>query len=341
MLECKLRLRGHKGLPTLIRLSRDGKLLVSTGHDKRVRTWDTTSGKQLQSFAYLDKETFAKTVGEMELSPKGEYLVTGFGDQSTKVFDTSNGKQLSRLSKRDALQMRFSPDGTQLACTVGLNVECFRTRDWSTTAKLAGHTSKVHLLEYSPDGKILISAGGKYVNLWNVKTNKLQTTLEGHKKLLGSMAVAPDSSFLATGGEDNQVILWSLPKGKPLATYSEHSSQVFGLAISPDTDIIASADYKQELRIWRRSTLQTLAVLKDDCWFERLAFSPDGKYLAFSVCGTGVRLLDAKSGNVVAELPESVDLVWSPNGDWLASADEKAKDIVLWNTAKKSRKAKK
>ncbi len=337
MYECKLRLKGRKGLPTRICVSQRGNVLVSTGHDLALRIWNSATGKLIHSSKYLD-DGFRQAGSVMDVSRDGQYVATGVPDQSTKVFSTNNGERLVRWNKKRANQLCFSPDGSCLAAAVGKNVECFRAGDWVPLSTLSGHTSKVHLLGYCPDGRTLVSAAGKYVKLWDVSTNKLRTTLEGHSKQLGSMAIAPDSSLLATGGEDNQVILWDLPKGKPIATYSDHSSYVFDLAVSPDGDTIASADYDGELRLWRRSSLETFATMAGEPWIEKLAFSPDGKHLAFSSGEEGVRLVETKKGKVVASLPESVDLAWSPKGDWLASGDKS--DIVLWNTSVKSRKAK-
>jgi WD40 repeat protein len=302
-----------------------------------LRIWDSFTGTMIHSSKYLDAGVLQMAM-IMDVAPNGEYVATGQPDQSTKVFSTSDGERLVRWNKKRANQLRFSPDGSRLACAIGKNIECFRTGDWTSVSTLSGHTSKVHLLEYSPDGRTLVSAAGKYVKLWDTTTGKLRTTLEGHTKLLGSMAISSDSSFLATVGEDLQLMLWSLPKGQTIPIDSACLGRVADVAISPDNKTIAIVDMEGKLRLWRLGSTDT-SLLFQAPWIRHMAFAPNGKHLAFiDVYDESVRLHDTKSGKLVATLPDSVDLAWSPSGDWLASADKY--DIVLWDTAKKSRKAK-
>jgi cell division cycle 20-like protein 1 (cofactor of APC complex) len=44
---------------------------------------------------------------------------------------------------------------------------------------------------------------------------------------------SPDHQFLASGGNDNQLLVWSLRKNEPYQTYTEHLAAVKALAWSP------------------------------------------------------------------------------------------------------------
>jgi WD40 repeat protein len=38
--------------------------------------------------------------------------------------------------------------------------------------------------------------------------------------------IDPDSEYLASGGNDNQLLVWSLRKNEPVQTYTEHNAAV-------------------------------------------------------------------------------------------------------------------
>lgn len=44
---------------------------------------------------------------------------------------------------------------------------------------------------------------------------------------------SPNKEYLASGGNDNQLLVWSLRKNEPVQTYSDHNAAVKALAWSP------------------------------------------------------------------------------------------------------------
>jgi WD40 repeat protein len=64
-------------------------------------------------------------------------------------------------------------------------------------------------------------------------------------------------------------------------------------------------------------------------WRLSASFSPDGRYLAVSSASNSVKILDAQTGEVIAELPliYSKAVAFSPDGLWLAVAESTAIQI--------------
>jgi len=82
-------------------VSRDGKLLASTGADKQILVWEVGTGKL--RFQLKDQPT---NVAALAFSPDGATLASGGGDRVVKLWDTSTGRLRGslgpwRLSVRD------------------------------------------------------------------------------------------------------------------------------------------------------------------------------------------------------------------------------------------------
>jgi RNA polymerase sigma factor (sigma-70 family) len=101
----------------------DGKTLLSTGHDLKVRRWELSSGKlvALQSFTLPPDEPFRELSAPV-LSPDGKTLAYVAAKQLF-FFDAVNGKELHRLpvdteqGQGSVPARAFTPDGKQFAFT--------------------------------------------------------------------------------------------------------------------------------------------------------------------------------------------------------------------------------
>ncbi len=171
---------------------------------------------------------------------------------------------------------------------------------------------------------------------------------------LYALALAPDGSRLAAAGEDGVVALWQIgaAPADALALHG-HTGAVNTLAFSPDGRQLASAGNDGSVRIWDGEDGAQLAVLTAGensalaNFINLVVYSPDGKWLASGSSAGGVRLwrVPAEAGPDQAQVDPAVTSIplrghnaavhalrFSPDGSWLASADDGG-EVRLWSVA--------
>jgi WD40 repeat protein len=135
-----------------------------------------------------------------------------------------------------------------------------------------------------------------------------------HTATIRRIAVDAQCSIAATGSDDKTVGLWSLPTGQLLRTQrlpvgDGNLGKVYAVAVSPDGKRVAAGGWDAFYGVGdpnRRNAIylfdsssetQVRHIGSFGAVPDHLAFSPDGKRLAFSLGGAqGVRVLDAETG---------------------------------------------
>jgi WD40 repeat protein len=126
-------LRAHSGAIFALALTRDGRRLATGGHDRVVKIWDLTSGREA-------REVF---------EPREVVTLSGHANHVHAI--------------------AFSPDGERIA-TAGCLDGAIRV--WDSSGRLAlalrGHTLGVFALAWSADGQQLASAGeDQIIKIWD------------------------------------------------------------------------------------------------------------------------------------------------------------------------------
>ena len=185
-----------------------------------------------------------------------------------------------------------------------------------------------------------------------VITGAVSTVPGERQSPLYALAVSPDGSRLAAAGEDGVVALWQTGAAPAdVLTLQGHMGAVNTVAFSPDGHQLASAGIDGTVRIWSSQDGEQLALLAAGegstlaNFINLVMFSPDGKWLASGSSDGNVRLWRVPAGEAagqtqtnpsVASIPllghaAAVNaLAFSPDGGWLASADDGG-EVRLWS----------
>lgn len=157
---------------------------------------------------------------------------------------------------------------------------------------------------FSPDSRYVAESSSRHdegassIRVLELGSSK-QVSAFGNRTAF-SLAISSDDSTLAAGYW-NTVVLWNLVTGERLATLRGFNRYVIGLSFSKDGSFLAGSTDSGGLQIWdahRYTRVHSIQIEGGDV--SEPKFSPDGRFVAVGVYGTGTAyLFDVATGKML------------------------------------------
>ena len=220
--------------------------------------------------------------------------------------------------------------------------------------RYTAHGGPIKGLVYSEKLGLLVSTSFDYTAVvWDSGSMKELKQLIGHNAAVNTAAFSPDGRWLATGGDDNQILLWDVstlrdPQLEPVPILLDgHTAKVVDLAFSADGKYLASASWDRRVGIWDISALKLKHYLSGHQGPVNTAqFSGDGRYVYSGGADGHIRLWRLATGeylrsvvrngfgiNVMDLSPELNVLAYGGSNGMMRSISINADgpEIELWN----------
>lgn len=320
---------------TTLAFSPDSNVLAQGMH-KKIVLWDIETGKQQDSHLEIDG-----TVTSLAFSPDGKTLANSntSNDKSVILYNTSTNLVKTYLSGHPSMitHLDYSPDGNTI---VGASENGMITAwDASTGVSIqpvlgtvAFADPSTYIYEYYYSDNIIVRWN------WFISKKNVGNTPDYLRSVLESDSFK-DSGIIAIAPGPNILPIY----------LSSHAYPIGGLAFSPDGMTLASCSRSEyqpfnitmgKILLWDIATGMPTSTLRTPGWkVKRLAFSPDGKYLASD---GSKRFADSRKILVwdltTYQLSSMIDtdsiceitaLVFASDSRTLASGDEFGK-VSLW-----------
>jgi WD40 repeat protein len=289
--------QGHQRSVLCVRFTHDGKTLISSSRDHRIKVWDVATGQLKQTLTDHSGDVYS-----VVFSHDGRMMASGAADKKIILWDATTLKPIRTLDGHTAAirELAFSPDDKTLA-SVGED-STFRLWDVAT-GKLkvtrTEHTQKVKSVDYYPDGKTIATVSADMtVRVWDADGEPKQV-LSGHKDVVEDGAVSPDGKQIVSSSGTNygQLIFWDARSGKmlydlPNAHGNDFGKEVDCVAYSPDGKWAVSGSKDRTIKFWDPKTFQLLHTIGGNPGrIESMCFSPDGKTLATGFGGENFTIM--------------------------------------------------
>ncbi|HEV3383930.1 MAG TPA: sigma-70 family RNA polymerase sigma factor [Gemmata sp.] len=287
-----LDLSGHKWIESLT-YSPDGSLLATGSQDGIARLWDTTTGKELHSFAAKDGNVHA-----LAFTPDGKLLVTG-GDKALHVWDLAGRKEARTIPNTGTpiQQITFLGGGQRIL-----------TQDISHAIRILDFATGREFFQFSDKGDLPLNAA--------VSPN---------------VAISPDERYAAHPLKNGKIRLSDLSTGRELRvlatptnmTDNSQNLEIVGLAFSPDGRTLAAA-------YWQDHRSQTVAYwLGDVRVFEVATGSERFRFTGHADCPLGVAF-SPDGTRLCSYGGDRTLLIWDVTGTRLASTPPPKNVNAAW-----------
>lgn len=145
----------------------------------------------------------------------------------------------------------------------------------------------------------------------------------GHTASIDALAVSAANGTFVTAARDNTIRFWNATMGRPIATLRT-AAAVVQIAINPAATEVAGVTAVGELVLIDWKTHESIELSPPQTnGVSRVAYSPDGKWLAIGTDNGEIFLWDAVSRTQQAQLPGHQDKIFclrfSPDGTLLGS----------------------
>ena len=297
------RLPGHAGLVHSVRLSSDGKTVLSGGADKTVRRWTTSVSATITAHE--------GPIADVAISVDGQHLFTAGADKLACQWSASDLKQVRKFEGATGplKAIAVSGDGKTLAAGGDdLQLRLWSTADGKPLAALALPAAITSLKLGKDSSKILVGTADGVLRNYALATidGKQQLVLnhEGRGHAAGALRLAltaNDDRAVFTAGADQKVMRWHGADYAARRTLASGKRPLYDLAVSADGKRLATASGDGIARVFDMEKGELLLELKGHSRaVQAVAFRPDGKELATAGANGEIRLWDPEGKEVTA-----------------------------------------
>jgi WD40 repeat protein len=220
----------------------------------------------------------------LHFSPDGKRVVT-----TDAIWEAASGRQVTAFDHEGrSTTFAVSADGERMARAGGTaQVRVWNARTGEALTRPLDDVGRISRLALSPDGSLVAADGqDNTARIWSVATGRLIQTLQPADETLSGpvsdVAFSADGRYFAASRR-SEVKVWDVATWQVVASMTAGTAPVMSFGFSPDASAIVTASIGQA-RIFDFSGKPPGELAFDGTLGSgaRVAFSPDGRYVAAS-----------------------------------------------------------
>lgn len=248
---------------------------VTGGYDGQVLAWEPDGSVRWAT-------QFDDLVNDVRINPAGTHVAVAVADSYAFVLDLGTGARANVFGPHgdDVNAVRWSPDGSQLACVMDHLDTTIRI--WPMTGAhvartLAGHESGVFAVAFDPSGTRLATvAEDSTARVWDVASGTQLHVLQ-HPGDPEALDWSPDGSVVVTGCDDGIARVWDPAMGTLVRELHDATAAVRFIRFDSTGERVLVGAYDATMRLYDCATWRVLDAYSRAFQWERAgAFTNKG-----------------------------------------------------------------
>jgi len=320
--------RGHNASVKAVAFTKDGKYLLTGSRDKTIKLWDIASGREIRTFFGHES-----TINDLALSPDGTQFLSSSADKTARLWEIATGKLLQTFKGHEDLltAVDFNPNGKQVI-TAGYDNEAIL---WDIKSGEKLKTFRVNPdkgigygvnVAFHPDGNTVVFGNdNRSAMLYNVATGDTLQEIKPAKGWCGGCATfvdfSNDGKKLLKGSKGHSLELLDAATGEVEKTFVKKWDEFTSVDLSSNGSVLMTGEdtlkvFSQNGKLlFNNFRLHSMPITD-------AVFSPDGKIIATASDDQSVKLINAKTGELVKTIEgylkqaDKGGLDYDPNSRW-------------------------
>ncbi|HZY78090.1 MAG TPA: caspase family protein [Cyclobacteriaceae bacterium] len=244
-------------------------------------------------------EGHTKPVTSITFSPNGKYLMSTGLDKKIILWDYLKGTRETEITLAEEILGGRMIDDQSAAIITDDKLIVYDFIEKKERFQKKGHMKAVRSLAVSPDAQTIFTGGGDgRVLEYNVTTGEIKRSLNVHKNFVRAIDISQDGKMIASGDDDGITIVSDL-EGKVKYTFQQAKGWVRSLKFSMDSKYVASGDDYGTIHINSlEKGVLTEKIAASNVPILSVAFSPDGREVAFVESQRGLRIWSVPTLNI-------------------------------------------
>ncbi|KAL5542570.1 hypothetical protein UlMin_010280 [Ulmus minor] len=257
--------------------SSDGKLLASSGHDKKVVLWNMET---LQTESTPEDHTMIIT--DVRFRPNSTQLATSSFDTTIRLWDAvdpSYSMHTYTGHTSNVMSLDFHPKKTDLFCSCDNNNEMryWNITQYNSTRVSKGGSGKVR---FQPRiGQFMAAASGSIVSIYDVENDRQTHSLQRHSRDVSCLSWDTNGDLLASVSQDC-VRVWSLNSGESIHEFNSSGNSFYSCVFHPIYSNLLVIGGYQTLELWNLHENKSMSIQAHECQITAMAMSPATRMVA-------------------------------------------------------------
>jgi WD40 repeat protein len=297
----------------------------------------------------LENATNVQLVGRLDMPGTGTVFAHDFAIDGTRlaginndqlaVWDVITSEIVFTASRRDAIDVFFSPDKTELY-TIDLEgvVSALEGDSGFTAATFTAHPNfQSGPYAYFPDEGwfVIVSVQGD-VRVWDAVQRQAIVNIETLRPEPSAVAFSADGARVGFGTREGITEVWDWESETQIGTLRvEDELPIERVAFSPDGQQLAVAT-DEDIHVWdlTANAVTNVLVTGRGGSTDILTYTPDGAYIINNGQAEAMNIWGAQSGELVSALTqigsEPAALAFPPGGDLMLTSVFQG-EVGLWD----------